>query len=133
MKLLSRLISMPQSSGEVHEVGCSCESCGREYASPVELADFCKKPMQTYRACPFCFTKVEEPDEPKLPRKTSVLKLKEPLPIEDSRDISSDTQADESPQDVECAHHFGYLKKRPKNTAIPDDCLTCPQMIKCIM
>jgi hypothetical protein len=125
-------VSIQQSNGGVHGVGCSCGSCGREFGSPVELADFCKKPMQTYQACPFCFTKVGEPEEPKLSETTSALTREESKLMEGGGDASSERDAD-NPQEVECAHYFGYLKKRPKKTAIPDDCLTCPQMIKCIM
>ena len=31
-----------------------------------------------------------------------------------------------------CAHHLGYLKRRPKNTPIPEECLTCSKMIECM-
>jgi hypothetical protein len=30
-----------------------------------------------------------------------------------------------------CAHFLGYLKTRPKNSSIPDDCLTCRNIMKC--
>ena len=31
-----------------------------------------------------------------------------------------------------CPHYLGYLKERAKNTPIPDECLTCPEVIKCM-
>ena len=34
---------------------------------------------------------------------------------------------------IDCAHHFGYLKKRPKDTPIPEACLTCKKMIQCLI
>jgi len=34
---------------------------------------------------------------------------------------------------AECLHEFGYLKNRPKGKPIPDECLTCPKMIQCLM
>lgn len=34
--------------------------------------------------------------------------------------------------EVKCGHFLGYLKKRPKNTPIPDECLTCSKMIECL-
>lgn len=32
----------------------------------------------------------------------------------------------------ECPHFFGYLKKIPKNSTIPDDCFVCPKMVECL-
>jgi len=34
--------------------------------------------------------------------------------------------------EVKCEHFLGYLKKRPKNTPIPDECLTYSKMIECL-
>jgi len=31
-----------------------------------------------------------------------------------------------------CLHHFGYLRKLPKSTPIPDECLGCPQAVECM-
>ncbi|NIR87154.1 hypothetical protein GWO13_06090 [Candidatus Bathyarchaeota archaeon] len=33
---------------------------------------------------------------------------------------------------VGCTHFLGYLKTRPKKSSIPDECLTCNRMLKCI-
>lgn len=32
-----------------------------------------------------------------------------------------------------CPHYFGYLSRRPKNASIPEECLTCQKMIKCML
>jgi hypothetical protein len=34
--------------------------------------------------------------------------------------------------DVKCQHFLGYLKRRPKDTPIPDECLTCGRMVECL-
>jgi hypothetical protein len=31
-----------------------------------------------------------------------------------------------------CTHFFGYLRKLPKNTSMPDDCFGCPKMVECL-
>jgi hypothetical protein len=31
-----------------------------------------------------------------------------------------------------CSHYFGYLGTLPKNAALPDECLECPNIIKCL-
>jgi hypothetical protein len=43
--------------------------------------------------------------------------------------VKSATKA--SPQ--RCDHFLGYLRQRPKNTPIPNECLTCPDTLKCLL
>ncbi|MGQ9545081.1 MAG: hypothetical protein ACUVQX_04775, partial [Candidatus Bathycorpusculaceae bacterium] len=31
-----------------------------------------------------------------------------------------------------CKHFLGYLRKRPKDSPIPDECLVCEKMIECL-
>ncbi|NIO36296.1 hypothetical protein GTO27_01175 [Candidatus Bathyarchaeota archaeon] len=31
-----------------------------------------------------------------------------------------------------CLHEFGYLGTLPKNASIPDECLGCPEIVKCL-
>ena len=33
----------------------------------------------------------------------------------------------------DCLHHFGYLASRPKNAPIPQECLICPRLGKCMV
>ncbi|UCB61042.1 MAG: hypothetical protein JSW72_03020 [Candidatus Bathyarchaeota archaeon] len=105
--------------------GCSCEACGRVFEKAIELTNLSAVPQQTYIACPFCFSKMTgghsagEAFEPNTP--------------------DSNTGFEEQPEDLgaseqeKCSHHLGYLKKRPKNTPIPDTCLTCEKMIQCLL
>lgn len=32
-----------------------------------------------------------------------------------------------------CPHHFGYLGEHPKNTPIPNECLTCTKIMECLL
>jgi hypothetical protein len=34
---------------------------------------------------------------------------------------------------VQCKHFLGYLKTRPKDMSVPDECLTCDKMIQCMV
>jgi len=34
---------------------------------------------------------------------------------------------------VSCPHHVGYLKTRSKDEAVPDNCLTCPKILQCMV
>lgn len=41
-------------------------------------------------------------------------------------DFSPDTQTQG------CPYHFGYLKEHPKNTPLPNECLTCTKIMECL-
>ena len=32
-----------------------------------------------------------------------------------------------------CPYHFGYLGEHPKNTPIPNECLTCVKIMECLL
>jgi len=79
-----------------------------------------------YYACPKCLSQVDR-------------LLKEP-DTADFNAIEEDPAGSSSGIDVElnvegivgCAHQLGFLKNRPKNTPIPEACLTCNKMIECM-
>lgn len=43
------------------------------------------------------------------------------------------TKGVEMERSAKCTHQFGYLKKRPKDASIPDECFTCPKYIRCAL
>ncbi|MGQ9565883.1 MAG: hypothetical protein ACUVT5_04990 [Candidatus Bathyarchaeales archaeon] len=118
---------------------CPNVDCGRTFDRPLKLTVLCSDPVETYFACPFCMSRLDLDDpKPRLP------KLEKPmLPAEvDVEDVKEDVKPlkhmERAPEVSEgkqggCLHEFGYLKNRPKNKPIPDECLTCPKMIQCLM
>jgi hypothetical protein len=49
--------------------------------------------------------------------------------------VSVDAKKPASPRNNNssgCPHHFGYLKEHPKNTPIPNECLTCTRIMECL-
>jgi hypothetical protein len=52
---------------------------------------------------------------------------------EASTSIGYANKAGEAKDNAECNHFFGYLKTRPKDVSIPDECLTCNKMIDCLV
>lgn len=125
---MSNLISLhPSRNVEGENNNSSCEACGRMFENSIRLTNLSAMPMQTYNACPFCFSKLDEnevlgePNDSKVPisNDSNIVFGKSPKSVDVSERIG-------------CPHHFGYLKKRPKNTPIPDACLTCQKMIQCL-
>ena len=49
--------------------------------------------------------------------------------------VSVETEKTENSRDAKtsgCPHHFGYLNEHPKNTPIPNECLTCTKIMECL-
>ena len=46
---------------------------------------------------------------------------------------SAKPQEKEEKGSSECSHHFGYLANRPKDAPIPQECLTCPKIVDCML
>ena len=97
-----------------------CDECGEEFHTPLIAKITSQGLVQTYYACPRCLTKVPE-SRPQKSEEPSV-SLKEMIKSPEKHE-----------EKVSCEHFFGYLGKRPKDTAIPEDCLTCEKMIECMI
>ena len=101
---------------------CKCQECGKEFETPL-LAQISSNGFvqQTYYACPRCLTKVPEARKQRSERNEPPTAFKELRP------------GTKPAENASCQHFFGYLKQRPKDTAIPEDCLVCDKMIECMV
>lgn len=100
-----------------------------------------------YDACPYCLTEIileEEPainfDEPETlesetfepetfePEETLV----EPEPeVEEVEAVEEKVEEPEAPS--ECAHYLGYLSEKSSKDQIPDECMTCKDIVTCML
>ena len=98
---------------------CPNNKCGRVFDKPLELIDLAKPSEESSYVCPYCLSKLES--------------------TQPEQETITETFSDEKLQDVtehkegKCPQFVGYLSKRPKNIPIPDFCLTCPEMMKCLL
>jgi DNA-directed RNA polymerase subunit RPC12/RpoP len=99
-----------------------CDECGEEFQKPILATVSSNVSVQKYFACPRCFTKVSDVESRKdQENKEAAFSAKE-----------AKKAVAKLEEGVKCNHFWGYLKKRPKNTPIPDECLTCDKMIECL-
>jgi DNA-directed RNA polymerase subunit RPC12/RpoP len=113
--------SMP---AETHD--CSkCGTCGEEYKAPLFAVVSSGFLSEEYYACPKCLSKVGVVEQPK------TIEADEEEVEEDKAEPFAMGVAPKMDDAVACAHQFGYLKRRPKNTPIPEECFTCTKMIDC--
>lgn len=100
----------------------SCERCGRSVSTPVRLTDLSRRPVEeTYYACPFCFSRLNIEDVAEH--------------FEHSHGREKSGKSDKRQVAVvasNCLHEFGYLRSRPKDSGIPDECLTCSRILQCM-
>jgi DNA-directed RNA polymerase subunit RPC12/RpoP len=99
-----------------------CSGCHGTFQKPLLATVNSHGYTQTYYACPRCLTKVAVKDSKERDKKETTPSVEE---------IKKTEVKNESA--VECKHFLGYLKKRPKGTSIPDECLICDKMVECLI
>ena len=81
------------------------------------LIDSLKTPRETYYACPHCHFPLN-------------------IMVKSGDDLNSvSVKASKSVKEVApagCQYHLGYLKSLGQNAPFPDECLTCPSIVKCV-
>lgn len=95
---------------------CPYFQCRRTFRKPLMLTDNSKVPRETYYACPHCLSRVDVAVDNEEKPNISTVKVSE------SNGLATA---------IECPHHFGYLKGLPKDSSIPDKCLTCANLTQC--
>jgi hypothetical protein len=105
---------------ETHE-SSKCDTCGEEFETPLFAVISSGYLKEEYLACPRCLAKVRTVD-----------RQKHVEPEEAEEEEAEEPEVMEVKEKVVCAHHLGYLKRRPKNSPIPEECLTCTKMIDCM-
>jgi len=130
---------------------CPNPKCHREIEEPILLNNFSKTPAEQYYACPHCLIKLDmdaeneedviaesAPGPPTNPSPSTKPQKErkgveggEEAPVKPSKVEEKDPKGGESPKG--CSHHFGYLAHRPKDVSIPQECLTCPKVVECML
>ena len=108
---------------------CPYEDCGKEFGKPIVITNKSVDPPQTYFGCPYCLSRidVETPEIEKVEQTSKLVEIKKI--IEKNVKKSKKKEIEES----KCPYHFGYLKEKPKEVPIPEECLICPKMLDCMM
>lgn len=103
------------------DLTCPNKKCGKIITEPLKMIDLSRGPEETgFYVCPYCMSKLDATTEQESTPKPSVKK-----PVESVETSKAGPQ--------NCPHYLGYLKGRAKNSSIPNECLTCPEAIKCLL
>ena len=108
----------------------TCAACGEDFEQPLFAMVFSDSLVEEYYACPKCLSKVASVARQK---DFEVDEVEEEAEVEEPVALKFEAAVESSVgDDAGCMHSLGYLKQRPKNTPIPEECLTCSKMIDCM-
>jgi hypothetical protein len=114
---------------EDQQLTCSNCACGWVFSKPIKVINLRETNSEPYDACPRCLTEIVIEGEPSVGSIPNIGTETEPLEIKPNiKDKKAEPQLT-SP----CAHHFGYLSERLRNEKIPDDCVMCENIVKCML
>lgn len=108
---------------------CSNSSCGLVFSEPIRVKNLCAD-SEVYDACPRCFTAIDETDSAPVieARASSTVDVSEEKAVHEVEDKST-----EPVTNAKCTHRFGYLSERPKSEKMPDECMMCENIVKCML
>ena len=102
---------------------CPNAACRRVFAAPLKATVLQEKSAETFDACPYCLTVIT----PNCAQSTQNVESVEEKAAEEE-------QVESAPLgNVSCHNHFGYLSERAVKAQIPDECLTCKDIIQCML
>ena len=107
--------------------GISCDSCGVKFEKPLFTTMASGQVLKEYYACPKCLSKIISVDVQK-PKED----IKSEEFVKDEPKIENQKVEQNNGSIPGCKNTIGYLKRRPKNTPIPEECFTCSKMIDCM-
>jgi hypothetical protein len=127
MEKLSSLKVGQEDYSPTNPDGISCDNCGEQFKKPLFTTIASGQVLKEYYACPKCLSKIISVDVQK-PKKVEPVEIKK----EDPPKLES-KEAEKNKQEIPgCKNTIGYLKRRPKNTPMPEECFTCNKMIDCM-
>ncbi|MEM3576889.1 MAG: hypothetical protein QXX51_00325 [Candidatus Bathyarchaeia archaeon] len=101
-----------------------CSGCHETFQRPLLATDSSGGCVHVYYACPRCLSRVDVKERKRGEEREENRAIVEK--VERTEKVGEHASA------AGCKHFLGYLRKRPKNTPIPDECLTCERMIECL-
>lgn len=117
---------------------CPNPSCGKVFANPLKAEVHGSTKTKSYDACPYCLTDItlmspdSESDEKEL-HDQSEFNTERFAREQPKQEVSIEKPFQNSVQVTGCKHSFGYLSKRPANEKIPEECITCENIVQCML
>jgi len=115
---------------------CPNPVCGRDFSNPIKAKNLGSRDPEVYDACPYCLTEIvveethpvienEQKPQEEEAELEPIKRPKTPSVEEETTKLESRAQG--------CQRHFGYLGERASKEKIPDECITCENIVKCML
>jgi hypothetical protein len=104
---------------------CPNVSCRKIFAKPLKASNLQQGSLKAFDACPYCLTEVSS--------NSAIITLSDPVKEERFQKNDVSTQVETVGKSPQCKKHFGYLSERPSKGQIPDECLTCSEIVSCML
>ncbi|MBS7633235.1 hypothetical protein KEJ15_06435 [Candidatus Bathyarchaeota archaeon] len=92
------------------------------------------KNEKPYKACPYCLTEVTMETAPVVIGAEPVYVNEHEQPrIGSVADVSKEKGTSSQPRQPSCPHHLGYLSDRSNKEKIPEECMVCENIVKCML
>jgi hypothetical protein len=104
---------------------CPNVSCRKIFAKPLKASILQQGSVKSYDACPFCLTEISS--------NSALVTLSVPVKEKSSQQDNISTQVEAAGKSLQCKNHFGYLSERTIKGQIPDECLTCRDIVSCML
>jgi hypothetical protein len=103
---------------------CPNDACRKVFTEPLTTINLQQSSKEQYNACPYCLTEItitetENPD---------------PTEKESTENAFLEEKPDQSQEKISsCTHYFGYMSEKEHKLQMPDECMLCSQIIKCMI
>jgi hypothetical protein len=108
---------------------CPNPSCSRTFAKPLKAINLSQEDPEPYQACPHCLAEIDS-QENKSITQTNTETLETPEIAETQPAVTTEKPV---PTAAHCSRHFGYLCERSSKEKIPEECITCTEIVNCML
>jgi len=116
---------------ELELITCPNPACQEKIRELIVVSNVSTKPVERYYACPHCFFKLDVLSAQFLREQ----KIREHAKGEKKRKEESSAKLPEREERAPsgCPHSFGYLASLPEGVPVPRECLSCSEVLDCVM
>ena len=102
---------------------CLNNACGKVFSEPLTTLNLQRSSKEHYKACPYCLTEI------------IVIDAESTNPPEKTTTQTDFPEAKTSPNQEKssnCPHYFGYMHIQEHKKQMPDECLVCADISRCM-
>ena len=109
---------------------CSNPVCGRTFSVPMKVVDLRVNDPEPYLACPHCLERIASDAGPKVDDSAMDVTVEN---VDSKPEQQREFERTVEGLAAKCAYHLGFLSERSSKEEIPEDCIVCENIVKCML